>query len=440
MSDPTSANGQPPSMTIREILNISNFRYLWTGQIISNFGDSLTYLTLVLLINRITDGDTAAIAYLLIALALPTATIGLVAGVFVDRWDRKRVMVISDVLRGSLVLAFLFIGTAENTNLLLLYLIAFAHASVGAFFTPARSAVIPLVVPKEGLLSANSLAQTSSVFFRVLGTAAAGFLVGSLEVFWPAYLVDASTFFLSALFISRVNLSDLDSLTAPLQKASQATASAVFGEMRAGLGLLISNRILIGNLVAGGVTMLGLGAVNVLLAPMIVNDLQVAEAWFGAIELSQVIGMIISGSLIAVLASRFKPTNLISSGLIGIGLGVALLFLVQELWHLFIVLFIIGLMSTPLNTAIATLIQLVVDNDKLGRVSAALGAVIQVANLVSMFAAGTLAALIGVRNVFVLSGILAILAGLLAAAVFRGFTPPTPQTTAEDPTPAQLPA
>jgi MFS family permease len=413
-------------MTIRQILSLSNFRFLWLGQIISNFGDSLTYLTLVLLINRITDGDTAAIAYLLIALALPQATIGLIAGVFVDRWDRKRVMVISDLLRGFLVLAFLLIGTAENTNLFLLYVIAFFHSSVGAFFTPARSATIPLVVPKEGLLSANSLSQTSNVFFRLLGTAAAGFLVGSLEVFWPAYLVDSATFFVSVLFIAQVKLPARAGINVVEQAAlkGQAAITAVLSEMRAGLAFMTGSRILVGSLLALAVTMLGLGAVNVLLAPMIVNDLAIAEEWFGAVELAQVVGMIISGSLVAVLASRFKPTNLITLGLIGIGIGVAFLALVQGIWSLFIILFFIGLMSTPLNTAISTLVQLVVDNEMLGRVSAALGAIIQVASLVSMFAAGTLAAAIGVRNVFVVSGLLAIAAGLLAAVVFRGFTPP----------------
>ncbi|MFZ0545777.1 MAG: MFS transporter [Candidatus Promineifilaceae bacterium] len=420
MSESTPANGQPPSMNIRQLLGLADFRFLWIGQIISNFGDSVTALTLILLINRATGGDTAAIAYLLIAMALPQATIGLVAGVFVDRWDRKRVMIFSDLVRGFLVLAFLLTGTAEHINLFLLYVIAFAHSAIGAFFTPARSAVIPLVIPKDGLLSANSLSQTSFVFFRLLGTAAAGFLVGALDVFWPAYVIDASTFFVSALFISRVALPPM----AGVKEMGVATVSAVLGEMRAGFGLLVQSRILIGTLVAAGVAMLGLGAVNVLLAPMIVNDLKIAETWFGAIELSQVAGMIISGSLVAVLAARFKPTSMISGGLIGIGIGVALLALILNVWHLFIVLFIIGLMSTPLNSAEVTLIQLVVENEVMGRVSAALGAIIQVANLVSMFAAGTLAALVGVRNVFVIGGVMAIVAGFAAAAVFRGFEPP----------------
>jgi MFS family permease len=96
---------QTADISARDLLKIRNFRLLWGGQIVSNFGDAVTQLTLVLYINRLTEGNTQAIAWLLIALALPMASLGLVAGVFVDRWDRKRTMIVSDLLRGVLTLA-----------------------------------------------------------------------------------------------------------------------------------------------------------------------------------------------------------------------------------------------------------------------------------------------------------------------------------------------
>jgi MFS family permease len=153
----------------RDLLKIRDFRFLWLGQIVSNFGDALTHLTLVLFINRVTGGDAQAIAWLLIVLALPTAVLGLIAGVFVDRWNRKHVMIISDGLRAVLTLGFVIAAVSEQ--LWLIYLLAFLHATVSSFFAPARSAVVPRVVPKEGLLAANSLSQMSVVLFRVLGTA-----------------------------------------------------------------------------------------------------------------------------------------------------------------------------------------------------------------------------------------------------------------------------
>jgi len=412
---------EPQAETIirgRDLLRLRDFRYLWLGQIVSNFGDALTHLTLVLYINRLTSGDTQAIAWLLIALAIPTATIGLVAGVFVDRWDRKRVMVVSDMLRGFLTFGLVL---AVTTNQLwLIYGLAFCHASVGAFFAPARSAVIPLIVPKDGLLAANSLSQMSAVFFRVLGTAVAGVLVGTLNAFNLAFVMDAFTFFLSAVFISQVVLPKQDEL----ETAVSPTISAILSELKEGVLLVAGSRVLLGILVAISVTMLGLGAVNVLLAPFVVNDMGLPETWFGALEFAQSAAMILSGMFITALASRFKPTTIISVGLILLGLVFAWFSRASNLWQLFPLMFLIGLASTPINAGIATTMQTSVSNDILGRVSAALHAVINTTSLVSMFLAGSLAAFMGVRNVFLLAGVLVVVAGVASWQIFKGYQPP----------------
>ncbi|MCA9974780.1 MAG: MFS transporter, partial [Anaerolineales bacterium] len=384
--------------TVRDLLRIREFRWLWLGQIVSNFGDAVTHLTLVLFINRVTEGSTTAIAYLLIALALPRATIGLVAGVFADRWDRKRTMIVSDLLRGVLILAFIFLSV-NNTQLWLLYMIAFIHSAIGAFFLPARSALIPNLVPKEGLLAANSLSQMSMVFLQVLGTAAAGFIVGVLDTFWPAFVIDAVTFFVSALFVAQVQV-------ATQRKETRETAvftliQAVNSELREGMRIMLHNRVLLGTLVAIGVTMFGLGAVNVLLPPLLINDLHVSETWFGAVEFAQTLAMIISGSFVAILAARFKPTSLISGNLLILGVMVCILSLITTVWHVLPILFVIGLVVTPLNAAVATIVQTAVSDDVRGRISAALGAIVQAAMLISMFATGAVAAAIGVRNVFI---------------------------------------
>jgi len=401
------------TVTARDLLKIRDFRLLWLGQIISNFGDALTHLTLVLYINRITSGDAQAIAWLLIALALPMATLGLVAGVFVDRWNRKRVMIISDGLRA--VLTSGFVAAAVLQQLWLIYVLAFLHATISAFFAPARSAVIPRVVPKAGLLAANSLSQMSVVFFRVLGTAVAGVLVGTLETFNTAFIIDAITFIASALLIAQLRVA---TQTAETQTA--VSVNRIFAQLRDGLGLIARSRILIGVMVAGGVAMLGAGALNVLLAPMIVNDLGFPETWFGAIEFAQVSAMILSGALVTVLAAKFKPTNLASGGLFLSGLVILPLAFVSHIWLLFPLLFALGLLATPLNAGISTLIQTAVADEHLGRISSALNAVIQTASLVSMFFAGTLAALVGVRNVFLISGVIVVLSGIVAVRIFSG--------------------
>jgi MFS family permease len=406
-------NSDQSTVTTRDLLKIRDFRLLWLGQIVSNFGDALTHLTLVLYINRVTGGDAQAIAWLLIALALPIASLGLVAGVFVDRWNRKRVMIISDGLRAVLTAGF--IVAAVSQQLWLIYVLAFLHATVSAFFAPARSAVIPRVVPKAGLLAANSLSQMSVVFFRVLGTAVAGIFVGTFETFTTAFVLDAVTFLASALLIAQLRVA-----TQSADTRTAVSVNHIFSELREGLGLIAHSRTLIGVMMAGGVAMLGIGALNVLLAPMVVNDLGLPETWFGAIEFAQVAAMILSGALVTVLAAKFKPTNLVSGGLFLSGLFILPLAFVNHIWQLFPLLFAMGLLATPLNAGVSTLVQTAVSDEHLGRIGGALNAVIQTASLVSMFFAGTLAALVGVRNVFLISGVIVVLSGIVAARIFGG--------------------
>jgi DHA3 family macrolide efflux protein-like MFS transporter len=399
---------------IKEVLKIRDFRLLWLGQVISNFGDSLTGLAILLLINELTGGSASAVALGAIVQAIPQLTFGLLAGVYVDRLDRKRIMILSDVLRGVMVLGFALVTSQEL--LWLLYLITFVQAAIGVFFNPSRTAYVALIVPKEGLLSANSLSQTSRIIAGVVGVAAAGGLIGILDVYWPVFVVDSLTFFVSAILITRIVAKSRISETVVAKGAS-----AIFNQLQEGLKLIFSSRLLSGTVVAMGVTMLGLGAVNVLLVPFVVNDLQIAETWFAALEGSQTLSMVLSGGLVAILASRFKPTHIVSVGLGLLGIGVGLISMVSGVWGLMMVFFLIGWFLTPVQASLVTLIQTEVTDKVRGRASAALNTMSQTSNVVSMAAAGALADWIGVRQVFFLSGVITLLAGLTSAWVFRGY-------------------
>ena len=137
---------------MRDLLRVRDFRLLWTGQAVSNFGDSLTNLALLLTAQRLT-GSVAAVATTAVAVALPTLLFGMVAGAYVDRWNRKRVMIVSDLFRTSFVLLFLLVTTPDR--MWMLYTVAFIQAALGTFFTPAKSAFVPKIVGTEQLLAAN---------------------------------------------------------------------------------------------------------------------------------------------------------------------------------------------------------------------------------------------------------------------------------------------
>jgi len=397
---------------LKDLLKIRDFRQLWFGQIVSDLGDSMTNLALLLLVNHLT-GSTAALATMAIMLALPSLTFGLFAGVIVDRVDRKRIMIISDMLRGVFVLGFMLVDGPEK--IWVLYSIGFIQASVATFFNPARGALIPNIVPKEGLLSANSISQTSRIIFGLLGMGLAGLIIGQFEQYRLIFSLDAVTFFISMLLISRIRYAHQVGA-----EKDPINVKHIFSELREGLKLTFSNRLLTGAIIAFAVTMLGLGAVNILLVPLLINDLMVPETWFAAIELSQTAGMILAGILVATLASRLKPTRILAVALILLGIDVALMSLPTQVWHIMIILFFAGLVITPLQAAGSTIIQTAVPDEVRGRTGSANNALITSAQLVSMGLAGVLADILGARMVFVLGGALVSLAGFAAMLIFRG--------------------
>ena len=166
-----------------------------------SLGDALTNLALLLTAQRLT-GSTAAVATTAIAIALPTLLFGLVAGAYVDRWNRKRVMIVSDLFRTSFVLAFLLVTTADR--MWILYVVAFIQASLGTFFNPAKSAYLPRIVGPDHLISANSVSQMTQIVLGLIGTAAAGVIAAFNETLALAYIIDAATFLISLAAISMV--------------------------------------------------------------------------------------------------------------------------------------------------------------------------------------------------------------------------------------------
>ena len=190
-------------------------------------------------------------------------------------------------------------------------------------------------------------------------------------------------------------------------------------ELRTGLRYIVSSTMLRMVVVTAGVVMLGLGAVNVLLVPFIVDELAVPETWFGLLEAAQVTSMVLAGALIAIAAKRISPESLLVIGLTGVAVGVAGMSLAQSVWHLVGLLFAVGWFVTPTQAAISTIIQAEVPPEALGRVSSTLGTVTTTAQVASMGLSGVAAALLGLRSVFVVAGAITLVAAALSVAAQR---------------------
>jgi MFS transporter, DHA3 family, macrolide efflux protein len=404
-------------MTVRDVLRLPDFRRLWLAQAISDVGDGLALLTLMLLVNQLT-GSTLALAGVAMALAIPPLTIGIVAGTYVDRWDRRTIMIVSDSLRAVIVLGFVVVGRAELVPLLLV--LAFAQATIGTFFSPARGALIPRVVPADGLLAANAIGQATRVIAGVIGSALAGLIVGVAGVTWPAFVLDSATFAASALLVLGVSRS-----VGRPSDAERVAASGVGASVLEGLRLIGHSRLLLTTLIALALAMLGLGAVNVLFLPLIVNVLEVSPVWLGAVDIAQSASMILAAGLVAVLAARLRPSTIITVALLATAVLIGLVGATTHVVQVLLLLFAIGWFITPLQAAVVTIFQTGVPDAGRGRAMATLQAAMSGASVVSMALAGVFGDLVGVRNVFVLAGVVVFTGGVAAAVLYRGTGPAT---------------
>jgi MFS family permease len=405
MSGPT-----PPGLRVP--LARRDFRLVWLAQAISDLGDGLTSLTLLLLAMQLT-GSVAAVAATLVALELPVVTIGLASGVMVDRWERRRVMIVSDLLRAVGVLGFVLVASADR--LWLLFVLAFVQATVGTFFSPARTAFVASILPAEELLPANALSQLTRVLAMVLGGAAAGVLVGLTGQFAPAFVFDALTFLASVVLVSMVG-----ARSQPVRSDRHGHGLASIGfELREGLGLIAGTPILLGTMLSMAAAMLGIGAVNVLWLPLFRDELHVPTALFGTADLAEAAAMILGSWLAARLIGRLGATRLITLGIGALGVFVAGFAAVQNYFQVMAFLFVLGLIVAPVHTAIATIIQVAVRDELRGRTAAALGTVTSTSTIVSMGLAGTVASGIGVRNSLALAGAAILGGSVVAYLLFR---------------------
>lgn len=176
-----------------------NFRLLFVGQTISQLGDWFNTVAVFALLLDLT-GSATAVAWMMIVQFLPVALVGPMAGVIVDRVDRRRLMITADVIRGLLILGLLLVR--ERDQIWIAYLVMSLTVSASAFFEPARTATIPNITSAAELMPANALASAAWSAMLAIGASVGG-LVTAVAGRNVAFVVNAASFFVSAFFISR---------------------------------------------------------------------------------------------------------------------------------------------------------------------------------------------------------------------------------------------
>jgi DHA3 family macrolide efflux protein-like MFS transporter len=431
------------SSVYRRLLGNRSFLALWLGQTVSFIGDYFYWLAIPIMVEKLT-GSALQVGLSVMASALPMLVLGPVAGVFVDRWDRKRTMIVADLLRAGLVLLCLFVRTPDQVWIY--YVVAFLMSCVSRFFFPSQNAVLPLIVPdREDLLAANGLMQIVQTAGLLIGPTLAGFSIG----IWGeqvAFVADSATFLVSALAITTMSVPR----TTPgrgARRTRQGELEAVAAEIREGVRYLFDNRTMVGVLLCLAVVQLGLGAINVVWVPFMRRVFGMGAEGLGAVDAAQGMGMALGGLALGVVARRSSRKALAGWSIIFIGGMIALMGLSpafslahllpglpadaalegmavgQRLLYLPLLLLVysllLGIALVPAQSALMTMMQLAVPDLKRGRVGSALNAMTTAAGLVSMVVAAAMGEVVPLRLIYVVSGFLVSAGGIVGLVVLQ---------------------
>ena len=394
-----------------------NFMALWIGQMISFIGDYFVMLAVPIAVNRLT-GSAMMVGLSFMSTALPGLLLGPLAGVFIDRWDRRKVMIISDVVRGLLVLIMLAVQTREQ--IWILYLTTFLIACTSQFFFPARSAVLPLIVQNaDDLLAANGLMQIGQTVGMLIGPALAGFAIG----LWSesvAFIANSIGYFSSAIAVLFMVLPHTLRAERPGdQGAAQNTVRAVIAELRAGLSYLFTNRTTAGVMMMLAVCQLGVGAFIVVWVPFVQRYFNLGAEGVGLIDSVFGGGMVLGGLLLGTMSRLARKTVLAPIATIAMGLLAMPMGYAPTYFIILVLNFLFGIALVPMQSILTTLMQLAVPDEKRGRVSSSLNAVVNTSGLISMGFASFFGEVIGLRNLLVLVGIIIMLSGALGFVLLK---------------------
>ncbi len=403
-ADPVTAAALPIQPSPFAVLRKRAFVYIWSAQLVSTIGDALTSLAAGIIVYRLT-GSALSVGLMLMATAVPALVFGLIAGVVVDRFDRKRIMIAADLLRAAVVFTIPFL---VHVNVIWLYAAVMLSASITQFFAPANDSVLPEIASEEELGAANSIMAIAQFGSTAVGFALAGLLASSQSidaVFW----IDSGTFLFSAFMISLVRV-------APLVVEELTTVREMIRNLSFGAKFIARTPILRSlNLIKAPI-LVCFGLQNVLLLPFAITALHATEFEYGIQEGLTSIGFVFGSLLMARFSDRLREGQWLVLSWAGMGCFGLLYALQSSVWAAIGLISLSGALNAPSFVAGRLVNQRHTPREMRGRVFSTSGVISTVLFLVGMGLAG-FADVIDVRIMFLASSAVVIAAGLITAVL-----------------------
>jgi DHA3 family macrolide efflux protein-like MFS transporter len=400
--------GEPLSMA--EVLRIPTMRRLWYAQLVSTFGDFLALFAVISVLTFRIHATPQQVTGVQISYTLPIAVLGILAGVFVDRWPLKQTLVASDLLRCGLCLLLLLAH-----SLISFYLALASISIVSSFFGPAQGVTIRSIVPLHGLRSANALIQQVRFGMQIIGPAMAAFVVASFGAH-ACYIADSISFLASGCLIATLCISKpaaavlLDAESAP-PPAARGVGS-ILTDMRAGIQFIVQHAGVLFVILALAAGMFVIGCFGPLNAVYIRDSVHASTRVFGVASAMIGLGMFVGVNMLNTFGKRLSNSTLVYAGLGGIACGLLLLALIVHIWSTVLGDLIIGFAVAGVVVPANTMIQQETPRELMGRVGSTVMSLVFTSQIGGLVLSGLLADRIGVRHVF---GLCTFLLALLMA-------------------------
>jgi len=386
-----------------------DLRLVLSAGIVSMTGDWILTIGLIYKVYA-TTGSTVASALAMASAFAPQVLLGAVAGVFADRWDRKRTMIAADLLLAAGLFPLLLVRGAPQVWIV--FAVMFWEGADQQFFTPAEQAMVPRLVPDDELMMANAASGQVANVSRLAGSALGGILAAFGGIV-AVTLADAASFLASAALLGLVRTSGR---TASRQGGPvRARLAQVSAELRDGLRLATRHRVLRALMIFALVTSVGEGTMSTLFTPFVERVLHGSPQDLGLILAAQAIGGI-AGGMAAASGHRFRAGRLMCYGAVAFGLVDLAIFLYPlgyvAVWPAVAGMIVVGLPGALTLAGLITLFQRNSEDAYRGRVFGAVSALEGITVLAGTLGSGYLSRLAGIIPVLAAQGGGYVVAGL----------------------------
>ena len=380
-----------------------DFSLIWSSQLISTLGNDFHFIALMWLVYQLT-GSPLKMGLVLTFSYLPPVLFATLMGVYIDIWDRKKVMVYTDLLRALLVFILPLLYFFGVLQLWIIFLITFLISGLTIIFEASFNSYIPNIVRKREIIQVNSLNQASFQITNIFGSALAGVLIASIGTL-NLFFVDSISYLFSAICILIVKKSGVVSSIRGLREK-------FFIRLKEAISFIYTNKVIFIITLMMAFMNFALGPINVLVPVFSEKVLNAGPEGFGFIMASFSLGLLIGAFLVGKLASKLKKGFLIYSNIVLMGLSFMLFAISKNLILSLVLICIVGFFfSAPKVLGISITQDFVPDNIR-GRVFSVQLTMANIMFPISMFLSGALAQRINVSIIFISAGLIMVLNGI----------------------------